>query len=242
VHIRDEEAAHGEDRKWNLLVVDDNETICALLSAVLNSSRCSVSFATSADIAMQQLHSRLVDICFLDLVIPGVQACDLLLRIRRESPSTKIIVATGVEPDGETMQTIRDNAVLFLMKPFDLFLLEDIVREIMENDITTYQEYGRMLACMAGEKRRHDRQPFSSAQTFSLLQPDAPAAGIQPSAAPLDISMNGLGIRTNIPLEPGRMIRLSNASETICGIVRWSNHGDQVDSYRAGIQFVKYND
>jgi CheY-like chemotaxis protein len=229
-------------KKWNLLIVDDNETICALLSAVLNSGNCSVSFALSGAKALEMLREQPFDICFLDLRLRDADTHEMMIQIRKQRPSTRIVMITGGDPDEAEMKAIRKHSVLLLVKPFDLFLLEGIVREIMEKNITTYQNYETVVATLTGEKRRHIRQPFTGSQTYALHQSGAPGFDVRSSAHTIDISQTGLGIRTSIPLEPGRIVRLSNNNEIICGIVRWSVAGEQEATYRAGIQFVNFND
>lgn len=232
----------GEPKKWRLLIVDDNETICALLSAVLNGGNCDVSFALTGDKALALLQEGRYDLCFLDLRMPDVNTIELIARIRRQAPGMKIVMITGTDPDDAAMQAIREHAVLLLIKPFDLFAIEDIVREIMDRNITSYQEYEALVARMLGEKRRHERQPFTDSDAYSLHQTgEGESAGFSRADA-VDVSLSGLGIKTNIPLEPGRLVRLRGKNETLCGIVRWSAAGGGAASYRAGIQLLACNE
>ena len=226
--------------KWNILIVDDNETICALLCAVLNNNKRTATYASTRQKALQALRDQHFDICFLDLYMPDVQSFELLYEVRTLAPEIKIVIITGNQPDEDLMQTIRQHAVLLLIKPFDLMRLETVIEKIMENNITTYQNYANLI----DDKRRHGRQPFTGSGTFSLYQyrPGAADYDLHSRADTVDISQNGLGIRTSIPLEPGRTVRLSNERETLCGVVRWSVGGEYAETYRAGIQFVKCND
>ncbi len=234
--------AYNGAKKWKLLIVDDNETICALLSAVLNSGDCVVSCALTGAQALEMLRERPIDICFLDLCLPGVNAEELMVQIRKQAPATRIVMITGGDPDEAAMREFRKHAILLLVKPFDLFLLEDIVREVMDKNITTYHDYEAVVANLIGEKRRHDRHPFTASEGYSLHLSGAPERDLRASVDAVDISQSGLGIRTSIPLEPGRIVRLCNNNETICGMVRWSVAGARESNYRAGIQFLKLDE
>lgn len=92
---------------------------------------------------------------------------------------------------------------------------------------------------IAGEKRVHDRQPFTNKVNYTVLSAETEFDGQGHFAVTVDLCRDGIGIRTNVLLEPGRIIRLKNDRENIHGIVRWIRPEDQGELYRAGIQFVE---
>jgi hypothetical protein len=89
------------------------------------------------------------------------------------------------------------------------------------------------------EKRIHDRQPFTSRAKYLILSAETEFDGHGYFAVSIDLSRDGIGIRTNVLLEPGRIIRLKNDRENIHGIVRWIKPEHRGELYRAGIQFVE---
>jgi len=89
------------------------------------------------------------------------------------------------------------------------------------------------------EKRMHDRQPFTNNVNYTVLSAESEFDGHGHFAATVDLCIDGIGIRTNVPLEPGRIIRLKNDSENLHGIVRWISPENRGELYRAGIQFVE---
>ena len=109
--------------------------------------------------------------------------------------------------------------------------------DILKNT-KTYQDYESLVTFLLGEKRLHDRQPFTNPFKYTILSSDAEDEHRRSFADTVDICLNGLGIRTNIKLEPGHIIRLKNDNENIRGIVRWIAPEHQGDRYRAGIQFI----
>jgi PilZ domain-containing protein len=90
----------------------------------------------------------------------------------------------------------------------------------------------------AAERRLHDRSPFTHAVHYEVLGEKTDGDNGKYSATTVDISMNGIGIRTNAPLEPGRIIRLKNHRESIRGLVRWIGSGDRPACTRAGLEFM----
>ena len=89
------------------------------------------------------------------------------------------------------------------------------------------------------EKRVHDRQPFTNNGNYTVLSAETEFDGHGNFAVSVDLCMDGIGIRTNVLLEPGRIIRLKSEKENIRGIVRWINPENRGELYRAGIQFVE---
>lgn len=105
-------------------------------------------------------------------------------------------------------------------------------------DINTYTK--SIVSGITGEKRIHGRQPFTNKVNYTVLSAETEFDGQGHFAVTVDLCMEGIGIRTNVQLEPGRIIRLKNDKENIRGIVRWIRPETQGELYRAGIQFVEH--
>lgn len=52
----------------------------------------------------------------------------------------------------------------------------------------------------------------------------------------IDISQNGLGFLTDVPLKPGNVLKFDNLDACNSGIVMWTIQSDK--SYRVGVRFV----
>ncbi|HYA88644.1 MAG TPA: PilZ domain-containing protein [Nitrospirota bacterium] len=89
------------------------------------------------------------------------------------------------------------------------------------------------------EKRFHERQPFTNNANYTVLSAETEFDGQGNFAVTVDLCMDGIGIRTNVLLEPGRIVRLKSERENIHGIVRWIRPENRGELYRAGIQFVE---
>lgn len=188
--------------------------------------------------AFRELRNQTIDLCFLDIHLPDLNALDLMWTIKRLTPATRIIAMTGNDVDSDTMNAIWDYAVLRLVKPFDLYLAKALADEILEKHIDGYRDYDVLVSQLVGEKRLHDRKLIVPPVNYSVLVNENDDDHRRHIADAVDISVNGLGIRTNVLLEKGRIIRLKNSNKSIHGIVRWiipDNHGE---CYRAGIQII----
>jgi hypothetical protein len=96
-----------------------------------------------------------------------------------------------------------------------------------------------ITSSIVGDKRVHERQPFTNNVNYTVLSAETEFDGQGHFAVPVDLCIDGIGIRTNVQLEPGRIIRLKNDRDNIHGIVRWIRTENGGELYRAGIQFVE---
>ncbi len=225
-------------KKKILLVGDDHNLIRNSLSWVLRDDLTEVLCAMDGYEAFRELRNRSFDLCFLDIHLPDLNSLDLMWTIKRLYPTTRIIAMTGSSVDSDTMNAIWDYAVLRLVKPFDLFSAKALANEIIEKHIDGYQDCEVLLRQMVIEKRLHERKLVVPPVNYTVLIGEDERDHQRYFADAFDISKTGLGIRTNIPLEKGRIIRLQNKDEYLRGIVRWIMPENRVKGFRAGIQFI----
>jgi two-component system response regulator PilR (NtrC family) len=109
-----------------VLIVDDEPLIRSGLSKALGGLAV-VETADSGAQAMARVNTRFYDICFLDVFLPDVSGLDVMRRIQKTSPNTKIAVMTAYA-DETTREMIGREAYRFLEKPLDLSQIREIVR------------------------------------------------------------------------------------------------------------------
>ena len=109
----------------------------------------------------------------------------------------------------------------------------------MVPQIATYRDCRRLLMARAEEKRRHERQPFTSAVRYAVITGESTGAAAAYFAVTVDISMQGLGVRTNAQLDPGSVIWLQSDREDLRGLVRWIDREAKNGCYRAGLQLLQ---
>jgi two-component system response regulator PilR (NtrC family) len=108
-----------------VLIVDDEPLIRSGLSKALKGLAV-VETADSAAQAMARVNARLYDVCFLDIFLPDASGIDVMRRIQKMSPTTKIAVMTAYA-DETTREIIRQEAYRFLEKPLDLSQIKEII-------------------------------------------------------------------------------------------------------------------
>jgi len=112
------------------LVVDDEEVICELVSAVLTDEGYEVITAVSGRSAVELLRTQRFDVVVLDVMIPGeLNGLAALHEIRQIRPACRVILMTGRLPDDELEAQFRQ-ADAHVLKPFHCQQLIDRLRDV----------------------------------------------------------------------------------------------------------------
>ena len=111
-----------------LLIVDDEETFCQFLDALLSPKGYQVVTETDARKVMEVLRSQHFDVLLLDLVMPEIHGLDLLAQIRQHWSVLPIVILTGYGGGDATLEAMRRGATDFLTKPVDASHLDLRIR------------------------------------------------------------------------------------------------------------------
>jgi DNA-binding response OmpR family regulator len=118
----------------NILVVDDCPTMCEIIrdSLVTDVPGAVVSLAYDGDEALRRIAELAPSLVVLNIVMPGKTGFDVLARVRADGNDVPILLTSGSA--GEEVfrrNTLADERVRFLNKPFRLAEFTDMVRELL---------------------------------------------------------------------------------------------------------------
>jgi len=116
--------------KPNILVVDDDKNIRDVLGSYLKNFGFDVVKAKDGHIALEFAKKQNFDICFIDLMMPGMDGFALMKKILVRSPEAVIVMITGYASFDTAIRAIRDGAHEFVAKPFNLDDILDIVKKV----------------------------------------------------------------------------------------------------------------
>jgi two-component system NtrC family response regulator len=101
----------------HILIIDDDEMICDMLSTVVRQMGHEVTCANTLQDGLQESLSRDCDVVFLDVRMPDGSGLDVLPRIREAPSSPEVIIITGFgDPDGAEL-AIKNGAWDYIEKP-----------------------------------------------------------------------------------------------------------------------------
>ena len=126
--------SEGLARK-RVLVVDDDEFVCDLVSKVLTRYLgMEVYKANDGSEAIAAALTGKYDGALIDLILPNTSGYKVIKTIKTMLPDFPIIVMTGQAPD-EIVKSIRKIGITkVLQKPFKLMLLIEEIAELFSDD------------------------------------------------------------------------------------------------------------
>ena len=106
------------NRDITILVVDDEEAICAVMQELLQRKGYNVLIALDGDKALEILGSNNVTAVISDIVMPGMGGKDLLTAINAKYPQIPVIMMTGYGDAFSIKQVMALGADEYITKPF----------------------------------------------------------------------------------------------------------------------------
>ena len=110
-----------------LLVVDDEHDITAVLEEHFRTCGYAVDVAHSGSEALQLAAARRPDTVLLDITMPGPDGAEVLSRLRAVDPTIAVVMLTGNGDEALARKLLREGAVDYVRKPFELDVLERVV-------------------------------------------------------------------------------------------------------------------
>ena len=111
-----------------VLVVDDDDALCAVLVAMLAQEGLQAESASDGVEALARIERVEVDAVVVDLRMPRMDGMALLQRLRSERPTLPVIILTGEGDVPLAVEAMRAGATDFLLKPADRGQLLGILR------------------------------------------------------------------------------------------------------------------
>ena len=120
-------------KKYNLLIVDDEEPLRVLLESELaESEEFDVDLAMDGGQAINKIQAKVYDVILLDIRMPRVSGIEVLKFVQEYSPTTQVIILTNYADVKTAIETIKMGAYDFLAKPYDIDELFNTIHRAIE--------------------------------------------------------------------------------------------------------------
>ncbi len=116
--MSESDATNMQDRP-DLLLVDDDETFCRVLSAALTKRGFVVRVASSAGEGATAAEQSPPEYAVVDLKMPGPSGLQLVKKLKQLDEHTRIVVLTGYASIATAVEAIKLGATHYLTKPAD---------------------------------------------------------------------------------------------------------------------------
>lgn len=113
-------------------VVDDEKDILDMIEKYLKrDGKYSVQTYQNPVTALNSINDNF-DIVLLDIMMPQMNGLDVLSEINKRGIDTKVIMMTAYSTLDKVLQSHREGATNYIMKPFDsLKALDDKIQEVL---------------------------------------------------------------------------------------------------------------
>lgn len=128
-----------ENSKINVIIADDNKEFCNILSDyLLNQSDIMITgIAKDGLEALKLIKEKKPDLVVLDIIMPHLDGLGVLeqMAVMDIKPMPKVIVLSAVGQDKITQRAISLGADYYVVKPFDMEVFTNRIRQMFNNTI-----------------------------------------------------------------------------------------------------------
>lgn len=117
-------------RKGNILIIDDEMALTAVLKMALEQKGYQVELAHRADSALEKIRSAPPSLILCDIHMQGTTGMELQARLRASAPDVPIVFITGDTLDPNVRAFLENTQAPYLIKPFELHKLIEKIGEV----------------------------------------------------------------------------------------------------------------
>ena len=118
--------------KVKILVVDDEQGLCAGVQEALRREGYVVDATTDSAAALKLGRDRLYNLVISDLKMPGISGLELMQQVRAQHQDTLFILMTAYGTVETAVQAMKQGAYDYLPKPLDMKRLRVLVQKALE--------------------------------------------------------------------------------------------------------------
>ncbi len=126
-----EEKLTGGGKMKPILIIEDEAIMRESLRDWLTDGGYYVETAKEGEEALKTIAERDFGVVILDLKLPGKDGIEVLKEAKEKRPQLKGIIITAYPSVPTAVEAMKEGAVDYLPKPFDLDDLEKLIREIL---------------------------------------------------------------------------------------------------------------
>ncbi len=121
-------------RVKKVLIVDDEETLTWSMAKSLSKDRdkYEVMVANDGKEALALLKGNKIDLVVTDIRMPDINGLDLLLRVKKEYPQTKVIIMTAYGSSEIRREANRRGSLYYVEKPFEISEIRKIIIDLLD--------------------------------------------------------------------------------------------------------------
>ncbi|HUU80509.1 MAG TPA: sigma-54 dependent transcriptional regulator [Acidobacteriota bacterium] len=120
-----------EENNAQILIVDDEEYICEILSRLMEKGGFRALVAHDGETALKMIRSEMPEVLLSDIKMPGIDGMEVLKRAKELDPDLPVIMITAHADIHGAVEALRSGAHDYLAKPFEHHEVVRIVHRAM---------------------------------------------------------------------------------------------------------------
>jgi FixJ family two-component response regulator len=122
-----------ENKKWKILVLDDEKIVLDSVSRILEEENCQVKTCRKGEEALETLKEGGFDILITDLKMPGMDGLQAMEAMLEIDPDISVIMFTAYSTVDSAVKAMKLGAVDYIRKPFTPDQLTELVEKVMNS-------------------------------------------------------------------------------------------------------------
>lgn len=116
-----------------VLIVDDEETLTWSMAKSLSKDKdkYDVIIANNGREALGLLKNNKIDLVISDIRMPDINGLDLLVKIKKDYPQTKVIIMTAYGSSDVQKEANRRGSLFYVEKPFEISDIRKIIIDLI---------------------------------------------------------------------------------------------------------------
>ena len=158
-------------KKPRVLVVDDEKFLGELVTRWLTEAGYECEMCLNAASALATMSRTDFDIVLLDINMPGKSGTDLLPELTQGYQDTAVVMMTAVTDTDIAVQAMKEGAIDYVVKPFDLVDLTQRVESALERRTAQFkhEKHRAALEKIVDEQNQYVRQRTKEIKALSNL-------------------------------------------------------------------------
>lgn len=108
-----------EEKKYHILIIDDDKRIRELLKQFLNKNGFFVTTSADTSEAKKEISKFLFDLMVIDLMMPNESGIEFLMTIRKNGNKTPAVMLTAMDDIENKTKCFENGCDDYLVKPFE---------------------------------------------------------------------------------------------------------------------------
>jgi len=113
----------------SILIVEDEVTLRESIKRIFTKEGFVVDGAESAEQGLALLETNVYDVIISDIILPGMDGIEMLIKVREQAPDQLFIVVTAYASLDTSVKALRAGAYDYIMKP----IIHEEIKQIVRN-------------------------------------------------------------------------------------------------------------